>query len=145
MRRSGPCVAWADANRIEQVVGNLLSNARKYGDAEAEIRIDVEGRDEEVEVTVTNRGRGIGPEEVPTLFQRFMRSKASRASNIAGMGLGLYICKGIVDAHGGRIWVESTPGETTRFHFTLPARPPSSAAPGSTRHDPTVDVASSRG
>ena len=115
-------VAWADRGRVEQAIANLLSNASKYGDVGTEIRIDVCGRDDEVEVTVTNRGRGIPPDEVPGLFQRFMRSKTSRASGIAGIGLGLYICKGIVEAQGGRIWAESTPGETTSFHFTLPAR-----------------------
>jgi signal transduction histidine kinase len=119
--------AWADPSRVEQVIANLLSNAWKYGAPGAEVRIDVEGREDAVEVTVTNQGRGIAREELPRLFQRFMRSKASQASNVPGTGLGLYICKGLVDAHGGRIWVESTPGETTSFHFTLPARPANGA------------------
>ena len=112
--------AWADPRRIEQVIGNLLSNAAKYSDAGTEIRVDVDGRDDEVEVTVMNRGRGIPPDEVPKLFQRFMRSKTSRAAGVAGIGLGLYICKGIVEAQRGRIWAQSTPGETTSFHFTVP-------------------------
>ncbi len=98
-----------------------MSNAAKYGAPGTEIRVDVEGREDAVEVTVTNHGRGIDPEELPRLFQRFMRSRASHAEGKAGIGLGLYICKGLIEAHGGRIWAESTPGETTSFHFTLPA------------------------
>jgi PAS domain S-box-containing protein len=122
VRASGSSqVAWADPRRVEQVIANLVSNASKYGAAGTDIQVDVEGRDDKVEVTVTNQGRGIPPEELSGLFQRFMRSKT--AAGIAGIGLGLYICKGLVEAHGGRMWVESTPGETTSFHFTLPARP----------------------
>jgi len=121
--------AWADPGRVEQVIANLLSNAYKYGAPGTEIRIDVEGREDEVEVTVTNRGRGIPPEELPRLFQRFARSKRSQAAGVAGIGLGLYICKGLVEAQRGRIWVESTPGETTTFHFTLPTRAAPRSAP----------------
>lgn len=115
--------AWADPTRVEQVLANLLSNAAKYGAPGTEIRIDVAGHGGELEVTVTNHGRGIAPEELPHLFQRFMRSHASRAAGVSGIGLGLYICKGLVEAQGGAMWAESTPGETTRFHFTLPAAP----------------------
>jgi signal transduction histidine kinase len=116
-------VAWADPHRIEQVIANLLSNASKYGDPGTDIDVGVAGRDHQVEVTVTNHGRGIPPDEVPGVFQRFMRTKTSKAIGIAGIGLGLYICKGLVEANGGQIWVESTPGETTSFHFTVPTRP----------------------
>jgi signal transduction histidine kinase len=112
--------AWADPTRVEQVLANLVSNAAKYGAPGTEIRVDVQGHDDHVEVTVTNQGRGIAPEELPRLFQRFARSRASVASGTPGIGLGLYICKGLIEAHGGRIWAESTPGETTSFHFTLP-------------------------
>jgi|GEM_PF-1879954 len=119
--------AWADTRRVEQVIANLISNAYKYGEAGTPIRLDVNGRDEEIEVVVTNEGRGIPAEEVPRMFQRFMRSKETMRSGVTGIGLGLYICKGLVEAHGGRIWVESTPGKTTSFHFTLPVR---EGAPG---------------
>ena len=115
---SGP--VWADAGRIDQVLSNLLSNAVKYGEPGAEILIELEGRAEEVEVTVTNRGRGIDPHELSRLFNRFTRSEQTRTSKVPGLGLGLYICKGLIEAHGGRIWAESTPGDRTRFHFTLP-------------------------
>jgi signal transduction histidine kinase len=115
-----PSVAWADPGRVEQVITNLVSNACKYGTPDTEIRVDVDTREQEIEVTVTNQGRGLSHEELPNLFQRFMRSEDSRASGTSGIGLGLYICKGLVEAHGGRIWAESIPGETTSFHFTLP-------------------------
>jgi signal transduction histidine kinase len=114
-------VAWADSTRIEQVIENLVSNACKYGAPGTEICVCVEGHGDHVEVTVSNHGCGVDPAEVPRLFQRFMRSSTSRASGTSGIGLGLYICKGLVEAHGGRIWVESKPGETTTFHFTLPS------------------------
>lgn len=114
---------WADPGRIEQVLGNLLSNAAKYGERGTEIRIEVEGRETEVEVTVTNQGRGIPEAELKRLFHRFSRSADTRKSDIPGLGLGLYICKGLIEVHGGRIWAESTPGRLTRFHFTLPRTP----------------------
>jgi signal transduction histidine kinase len=110
----------ADPQRIEQVVSNLVSNAIKYADPASPIRVDVAPHGEELEVTITNHGPGIDPDELPELFSRFKRTRASRGQRVAGLGLGLYICKGLVEAHRGRIWAESTPGATTSFHFTLP-------------------------
>ncbi|WP_437973525.1 ATP-binding protein [Sorangium sp. So ce295] len=111
----------ADAARMDQVLGNLLLNAAKYGDPEAPIRVTLSLRDAELEVAVENRGPGISPDELPRLFQRFQRlSSDPSRSRPPGTGLGLYICKGIVEAHGGRIWAQSEPDETTSFHFTLP-------------------------
>ena len=125
-----PAPVFADAARVEQILGNLISNAAKYGEPGTEIGVHVEHGQDQVHVSVTNRGRGILPEEMPPLFDRFFRSKASRASGIPGLGLGLYITKGLVEAHGGRIWVESEPGKTTTFHFTLPAQGASEARAG---------------
>jgi PAS domain S-box-containing protein len=119
-RLSARASVWADRGRVEQILRNLLSNAVKYGEPAGEIVIDVETREAWVETTVANRGPGIEPDELSQLFQRFKRSTASRASGVPGVGLGLYVTKGLVEAHGGRIWVESTPGEMTIFHFTLP-------------------------
>jgi signal transduction histidine kinase len=113
---------FADPARIEQVLGNLLSNAVKYGDRQSEILVRLYQHEDGIAISVTNNGRGISQEEMSRLFNRFTRSKASRSSGMPGLGLGLYIAKGLVEAHGGRIWVESTPGETTTFHFTLPVR-----------------------
>ncbi len=120
-----------DAPRIAQVIGNLVGNAAKYSEPESEIVVEVRRSDDSVEVAVHNRGRGIPADELQVLFERFRRSRATRATKIPGLGLGLFICKGLVEAHGGRIWAESVPGQTTTFRFTLPLAPslPRSAAP----------------
>jgi signal transduction histidine kinase len=76
-----------------------------------------------IEVAVTNRGRGIPADQLPGLFSRFRRTRDARASGTPGTGLGLYIAQGLVEAHGGRIWVESTPGESTTFHFVVARAP----------------------
>jgi signal transduction histidine kinase len=76
--------------------------------------------DGEVRVVVKNHGPGIRAEELPKLFTRYYRTPSARAGVAAGSGLGLYIAKAIVDAHGGRIWAESRPGEATTFQFAIP-------------------------
>jgi signal transduction histidine kinase len=111
---------YVDPMRIGQVLGNLISNAVKYGDKEGEIVVQLHRCDGEVEVEVTNHGKGIEPEDLPRIFSRFIRSRSTHGSGVRGLGLGLYIAKGVVKAHGGRMWAESTPGETTTFHVTLP-------------------------
>ncbi|AKF10962.1 PAS domain S-box protein [Sandaracinus amylolyticus] len=118
----GTATVRGDAQRLEQVLVNLISNAHKYGDPGTPIRIEVlaDAEPNEVDVLVSNRGRGIAPEELPHVFDRFSRSRAARSSKTEGLGLGLYICRGIVEAHGGRIRAESTPGDTTTFRITLP-------------------------
>jgi PAS domain S-box-containing protein len=114
----------ADPGRIGQVLGNLLSNAIKYGDKTSDIEVTLAAFGDGVTISVSNHGKGIAPEDLPKLFQRFARARDDRHSGVHGLGLGLYIAKGLVEAHGGRLWGESVPGETTTFHFTLPARPP---------------------
>ncbi|WP_437827526.1 ATP-binding protein [Sorangium sp. So ce1153] len=110
-----------DAARMDQVMGNLLLNAAKYGDPGAPTRVALSRRGAEVEIAVENRGPGIHPDDLQRLFQRFQRLSSGQSGNAPpGTGLGLYICKGIVEAHGGRIWAQSQPNETTSFHFTLP-------------------------
>jgi signal transduction histidine kinase len=115
--------AWIDADRIHQVLGNLIANAAKYGSPDTDISIDVVKRDDVVEVIVTNHGPGIPPDQLPLLFSRFTRTREARTSGAPGLGLGLYISKGLVEAHGGRLWAESVPGETTSFHLTIPRTP----------------------
>jgi len=110
---------FVDPQRIEQVVENLLSNALKYGAPGTPIDIVAERREGEVVVAVQNEGPGIPPEDVPGLFARFQRGRMGSAS-IKGLGLGLYVAKGLVEAHGGRIWVESEPDKKTTFFFSLP-------------------------
>jgi signal transduction histidine kinase len=111
---------WVDAGRFVQVLSNLLSNAAKYGYPNTPIDVRVEKLDGQVVVSVTNEGPGIAPDEIPRLFSRFARTRSAESGGVPGLGLGLYICRGIVEAHGGKLWVESLPGEKTHFRFTLP-------------------------
>jgi signal transduction histidine kinase len=107
-----------DRDRIDQVLGNLIGNAKKYcrpGDVIFARAALVGG---EARFSVADTGPGISPDEVPHLFQPYWAAK--RQGEKKGTGLGLYICKGIIEAHGGRIWVESKLGEGATFSFTLP-------------------------
>jgi signal transduction histidine kinase len=114
-------VVWIDPDRVHQVIANLISNAVKYGSPDTEIRIEAIRRGDLVEVVVTNHGPGIPPDQLPLLFSRFVRAGGPRGA--PGLGLGLYIARGLIEAHGGWLWAESIPGETTSFHFTLPRIP----------------------
>jgi signal transduction histidine kinase len=125
---SGPVILTADPDRVGQVVANLLSNAAKYGAPGTNVDVRIAPSDQNVEVSVTNRGVGLRPEEAARLFERFYRTQAAKAGEQGGLGLGLYVVKGIVEGHGGRIAVESTPGKTTTFRFWLPRG--TRAAPG---------------
>ena len=109
-----------DADRIAQVMDNLLSNAIKYGEPATPIVVDVEGRADSIAVSVTNHGPGIAPDQLPYLFTRFQRAEETRHGGVKGIGLGLYISRGLVEAHGGHIVAESIPGRLTTFQFTLP-------------------------
>ena len=111
-------VILADENRIGQVLSNLISNALKYA-PDGEIRIQGQVRPEQVIITVSDQGPGIDPADIPYIFDRFYRSdKAVRKTK--GAGLGLYLAKAIIEAHGGRIWVDSQPGSGARVCFSLP-------------------------
>jgi signal transduction histidine kinase len=109
-----------DERRIRQVMHNLLDNAIKYAPAGTEIDIGAAESDGEVIVSVADRGPGIEPAEQSIVFDPFYRGKAAQGSRAQGLGLGLAICQGIVQAHGGRIWVEDRPGGGSIFSFSLP-------------------------
>ena len=110
-----------DGGRLAQVVGNLLSNAAKFSPANAAIEVHLAADDERVTVSVRDQGRGITSDEALHLFQKFSRLPDQKGSNVTGHGLGLAICRGIVEAHGGRIWVESDGREHgSTFSFTVP-------------------------
>lgn len=112
-----------DPQRIEQVVENLLTNALKYSTPGTPIGVHVERHAGQAVVSVRSHGPGITPAELPLLFERFQRGR-TWTGKVKGLGLGLYICRGLVEAHGGRIAVESIPEQVTTFSFTLPmARP----------------------
>jgi signal transduction histidine kinase/CheY-like chemotaxis protein len=110
----------ADEERLHGVLENLIGNAIKFTGAGGHITVGAAQRESEIMVWVKDSGVGIPPEHMPHIFDRFYQ--ASRAER-RGTGLGLTICKGIVDAHGGRIWAESVPGEGATLFFTLPATP----------------------
>lgn len=112
--------AFADPMRTEQVLENLVGNARKYGASGSEIVVTVEARAHAIEISVCNVGLGIDESELAHVFDRYHRSPRSRASGAPGLGLGLYIARGLVEAQGGRIRVESTLGQQTTFRFELP-------------------------
>jgi len=114
----------ADKDRIEQVLANLLSNAIRYSPEGGPIEVDAETTGDGVHIQVRDRGLGIPREHQQLVFERFGRAHGTA---FGGLGLGLAISKGIVERHGGRIWVESTgrPGEGSVFHVQLPlATPP---------------------
>jgi len=108
----------ADYARLERIILNLLTNAFKYSDRESPVWISARREGGEIAVTIRDRGLGIAPDDLPHLFDRFYRARGERRAE--GIGLGLYITKLLVEAHGGRIGVESTPGRGSLFTFTLP-------------------------
>jgi signal transduction histidine kinase len=107
----------ADGARIQQVLSNLVGNAVKFTPRQGRITVSAELLETEVRFAVIDTGPGIPPEQVPHIFGRFWQA---RSSDRRGIGLGLAIAKGIVEAHGGRIWVESQVGVGSIFYFTLP-------------------------
>jgi signal transduction histidine kinase/DNA-binding response OmpR family regulator len=110
-----------DPGRIVQVLTNLLSNAIKFSPPEGRIEILATSSEDGVRVAVRDHGEGIAPQDLPKLFRKFSQIDSSATRKAGGTGLGLVICKGIVEQHGGRIWVESTPGGGSTFCFTIPA------------------------
>src|SRR5207248_7287160 len=105
----GPLEGWWDPDRLEQVLQNLLTNALKYSPDGGEILVQVEDLGREARVSVGDHGPGISAEAVPRLFERFYRAD-NEASDQEGLGLGLYITKALVEAHGGSVGVESELG-----------------------------------
>ena len=114
-----PCVP-GDEERLRQVFNNVVSNAIKYSPAGGEIRVGGWSDQASATVYVADQGIGIPAEEQGRLFQRFYRVDSSLRRNTQGAGLGLYLCKSIVEAHGGRIWLRSEPGKGTTVFFALP-------------------------
>lgn len=113
---------WADQGRVSQIIGNLLANALQYTPQGGSITMGAGRLDDWVVVSVSDTGPGIERSELPLIFERFHRTDRSRARDTGGTGLGLSIAKGLVEAHGGRIWAESEVGVGTTVSFTLPVR-----------------------
>ena len=117
-------LVYADPDLIHQVAYNILDNAIKFTPAGGTIKFHVEKLGPEVEISIWNSGQGISPEALPYVFQRFYKEDRSRGLHARGAGLGLNICKVLVNLSGGQIRVESQQGEWCQFVFTLPATPP---------------------
>ncbi|MCL6431697.1 MAG: PAS domain S-box protein [Anaerolineae bacterium] len=111
--------ALADPSRLERILVNLLSNALKFSPPESPVIVSLERRGDEVITSITDQGPGIPPEDLPRLFQRYYQAPTADERQ-RGVGLGLYITRMLVEAHGGRIWAESEVGKGSTFSFSLP-------------------------
>ncbi|MBI2847072.1 MAG: PAS domain S-box protein [Chloroflexi bacterium] len=111
---------FVDRVRIELVLHNLVENAIKYSPKGGEVRVLARQQDSQLVVSVSDHGVGISPEDQLKLFQSFERVQVYKKHLIPGLGLGLRVCRILVEAHGGQIWVESAPGKGTTFFFTVP-------------------------
>jgi len=111
---------YADELRLERILYNLLENAVKYSPQGGEIRVFVKPEEEYLVIGVSDQGSGISPADQAKLFRPFQRLEESRPDGVGGAGLGLLVCRRLVEAHGGRIWVESEPGRGSTFFFTMP-------------------------
>ena len=109
-----------DSQRLEQVLHNLLDNAIKYSPQDSRITISGEMKDDHIQLSVADEGQGIPQTELVKIFDSFYKISGPSAQKARGAGLGLTICRAIVEAHGGSIWAESTPGRGSVFYFTLP-------------------------
>jgi signal transduction histidine kinase len=112
----------ADADRIGQVVTNYLTNALKYSAGDQGVAVRLRSTDDRARVEVEDRGPGLSPQQRAQLFERFYRVPGidQLSGSGVGLGLGLYICKTIVERHGGQVGVDSTPGQGSVFWFALP-------------------------
>lgn len=118
-----PLVRDIDPRRIERVAGNLLSNAIKYSPEGGliEVRMVEESEQQEVLLTVRDHGIGIPTQQQEQIFQQFVRAENARAYGIEGIGLGLYLCRTLIERHGGRIWCESIEGQGSTFFVAFPS------------------------
>ena len=120
MEYQQPIMVWADAEKIQQVLTNLIVNAIKYGHEDGTIEVSIEDLvKSKVIIRITDNGEGIAKEHIPRLFERFYRVDKSGSRKEGGSGLGLSIVKHIIEAHGEKIYVESVLGVGSEFSFTL--------------------------
>ncbi len=112
----------ADPLRVERILYNLLDNAAKYSPAGTQIKVSVSTEPECVVIGVNDKGEGLSPSEQTRIFDPFQRLENTRPDKARGAGLGLMVCRRLVEAHGGRIWIESKKGKGSTFFFSLPRR-----------------------
>jgi signal transduction histidine kinase len=122
-------VAAIDRPRLEQVIENLLENAFKYGADDRPPRLRIWQEDEEARIAVIDHGAGVPEAERERIFERFYRARNAQSITDTGIGLGLYICRRIMQEHGGRIWAETTEGGGATFVLALPLQPSASLNP----------------
>lgn len=131
---------WGDEDRIEEMIFNLLDNAIKFSPSGGPITIEMEVGDCETTVSITDPGVGIPADKLDRIFWKFHRLDSEDSRETYGHGLGLYITKGLAEAHGGRIWVESTEGHGSTFSFTLPL-----ASKSGSDHEAALTAATPKG
>lgn len=117
---TSPIELTIDTDKIEQVINNLLTNAIKYSHPDTQIKIQIKDSDEAITIHVTDQGLGIDEDEVSVLFKPFQRTSNQATSGERSTGLGLFICKRIIEAHQGKIHVKSQKGMGSEFYFSLP-------------------------
>jgi PAS domain S-box-containing protein len=118
--KPGLPLAFADRDRVAEVLTNLVDNADKYSPRESAITIEIRADQTDVIVAVRDRGRGLPAADLDRVFDKFYRSDGSDAQTAYGYGLGLYVCRRLIEAQGGRIWAENAAGGGAIFSFTLP-------------------------
>jgi len=112
----------ADPLRIERILYNLLDNAAKYSPPGSQIKVSANAEPERLVIGVSDHGKGLSSSEQARIFGPFQRLENSRPDQARGAGLGLMVCRRLVEAHGGEIWVESKKGRGSTFFFSLPRR-----------------------
>lgn len=118
--KPGLPLVYADRDRVAEVLVNLLDNADKYSPPDAPVSVDVQANETEVTISVRDSGPGLSEEALERVFDRFYRVDGGDSQAAYGYGLGLYVCRRLVEAQGGRIWAENRPGKGALFAFTLP-------------------------
>ena len=114
----------ADRDKIQLVINNLLTNAIKFTGPGGRILVSAERKNDEMNVHVADTGIGIPQSEIDRIFDRFYQVEPHLTRQYGGLGLGLAIAKGMIDLHGGRMWVESVEGKGSRFSFSVPIAGP---------------------
>jgi signal transduction histidine kinase len=112
--------AYGDPDQVEQVLNNLVSNAIKYSPTGGTIEIQGETQNDRVIISVIDQGMGIPEDQLEKVFERFHRVDSKATRFVSGTGLGLYISKNLIEAQGGKIWIESELGKGSKFSFSLP-------------------------